>query len=334
MTLALLSDAAARVLLDRVVGSELGPFDVAAELLRQETSARRSCPRHLLINRVCRLAAPVVSLDEELVSDVFDKLEREGDLLLAEGGLVYPTPVRIVALGEGVLRFVCAIPSARLFPNVDGEWSRRGVRRDCRTRQPIEEVADALGGVVLAPEAWAGLDRVPAADEAWLTMLDARLAWDPEQAASLEQDEPLEWAAFVTDKGEPRWRASGPSKLWRARHRWKRWVYAWSAGDSPRSTAFVALQPDEGVRTTFALARTAGTPFQGTLTKKEHGNAVLALAAWLPLAEYRYLSTCAEPVEATARGSSWSLPEARAKSVVATVADRLGLRIEQVQAHE
>ena len=331
MQLTVLTESQARGLLTQALGGNPTPSDAAADLLRQEVTARRRCPRHFLVSRVCRLAAPALALDPELVGDVCEDLERQGDIVLAEGGFVYPTPARIVALGSGTFRFVCALPSARLFATVDGEWIRRGVRRDCRPSGSAEHAAEVLGGIVVTPEAWAGLDRVPAADGNWLRALDARLSWAPEPAGSLEHEEPLEWSGFVLEQDELRWRPSRPAQLWRARHRWKRWVYAWSSGESPSAQPFVTLYPDEGARTVYAVALAAEKPFRASITKTG-GEVTIGISGWLPQAEYRYLSTCAEPVEASGRGSTWTMPASRAEGVVNTLATRLGVRLEQKQA--
>ena len=148
MELTLLTDTQAREALNLVLGGDLEPYNVASDLVRHEVSARRRCPRHFLIGRVCRLAAPAIALDAEMVGDVCEDLERQGDVVLAEGGVVYPAPLRIVALGGDLFRFVCAVPSARLFATVKGEWTRRGARRDCRPLGPIEQVAENLGGIL------------------------------------------------------------------------------------------------------------------------------------------------------------------------------------------
>jgi hypothetical protein len=326
-----LTESQARGFLNQAFGGDPTDSEAAADLLRQEVTARRRCPRHFLVGRVCRLAAPAIALDPELVGDVCEELERQGDVVLAEGGVVYPAPARIVALGSGTFRFVCAVPSARLFATVGGDWTRRGVRRDCRLSGSAEHAAEVLGGIVVTPETWAGLDRVPPADGDWLRALDARLAWAPEPARSLEHEEALEWSGLVVEEEEPRWRASGPAQLWRARHRWKRWVYAWTAGESPSAQSFVTLYPDEGSRTVYAVARAVEKPFRGSITKSG-GDVTVGISGWLPQAEYRYLSTCAEPVETSGRGSTWTMPAARAEGVVNTLAARLGVRLEQRQA--
>lgn len=331
MQLTVLTESQVRGLLSEAFGDNLAASDLAAELLRNEVTARRRSPRHFVVGRVCRLAAPAIALDPELVGEVCEDLERQGDIVLAEGGIVYPAPARIVALGSGSFRFVCAVPSARLFATIDGEWTQGGIRRDCRLSGSAERAAELLDGIVVTPETWAGLDRAPPADPDWLRGLEARLAWAPEPAGSLERDEVLDWSGFVVDQNESQWRATGPAQLWKARHRWKRWVYAWSAGKSPREQSFVTLYPDEGARTLFAVARAAEKPFRGTITKRGD-EASIGISGWLPQAEYRYLSTCAERVESSSRGSTWTMPAARAERVVDTLVIRLGVRLEQGQA--
>ncbi|MBK7074597.1 MAG: hypothetical protein IPH44_20100 [Myxococcales bacterium] len=328
MLISVVSEAQARGLFEQALGGTLAADDAAVELLRQEVTARGRHARHSLIANVCRLAAPAVALDLERVDDLCEDLERQGDLLLGDGGVVYPSPVRIVALGDGVFRFVCAIPSHRLFANVPGDWTRRGVRRDCRLRDPAADVARALGGVALTPETWAGFDRVPPADDDWLRYLDARRAAAPVPAGVLERDEPLDWKGLVIDDAPIRWRSAGPARLWRARHRWKRWVYAWTAVESPSAEAFVELRPDEGARTVFAAARAAGQPVVGSITRT--GDDVsIAISQWLPQAEHRYLSTRAEPIETATRDRAWTVSAARSESVIAKLVERLGVRLEQ-----
>lgn len=324
----ILSEEQAGELASAIVGAGLSPLDTAAELVRHEVSARRQCPGHLVARRVCRLAAPVTALDPEMVQNVCDELEREGDLVLAEGGLLYATPVRIVVLGGGAYRFVCTLPSVRLVASVAGDWSRQRLRRVCKPGRPVEEIATNLRGVVLTPEAWAGLDRVPPADGEWLRGLASRLSWAPEPAGSLESDEPLQWSAFVVVDGEPRWRTSASDGLWRARRRGTRWVYAWAPGGSPVSHPFVSLYPDEGARTVYALAGVAGAPVRAGVSRAQ-GSVSITIPVWLPQAEYRYLSTCGEPVDPAGRGSRWAVPAERANVVLGTLVNRLGLRVEE-----
>lgn len=331
MQVTLLDATQARDMLRQILGGELDSREGISDLIRHEVSARVRGPRHFVIARVCRLTAPVVSLDPKLVGDVCDELELEGDVLLADGGVLHPAPIRIVALGSSDYRFVCAVPSVQLFSAVPAPWVQRRSRRSCRLSQPIEPIASALGAIVVTPEVWAGLDRAPCADAEWVRGLDQRLSWAPEPAGSLERDEVLEWTGYDLSQGEPRWMSQCPASLWRARHRWRRWVYAWAPGGNPSKSPFVSLYPDEGARTTFALARSAGSSLRASVTWTGDSTKI-EVPGWLPLAEYRYLSTCAERVEGEGRRSVWAVPASRRQAVLAVLTARLGLCFDEESA--
>ncbi len=190
--------------------------------------------------------------------------------------------------------------------NNNGQWKLRGARRECRPHQSIEDAAQALGAVCIGPEVWAGLDRVPCADDEWLRELDSRLSWTPEPAASLEHDEPLAWTGLDLSEPEegPCWRVRTPSKLWRARNRWRRWVYAWTAGAPPSSEPFVSLESDEGARTAYALARGLRGGWRSLLRRRPE-SAEFDIPAWLPRAEYRYLSLRGQ--RTAVRNGAWTV---------------------------
>src|SRR5262249_23102610 len=160
-------------------------------------------------------------------------------------------------LGDGSCRFICSIPSRALVSAAPGDWSERGVLRDCRPAKSIAEIARALGGIVLTPAAWAGLDGVPSAHAAFLLWLDERLKAAPELAGSLDREEPLSWTACDTLSGAVRWRGKGQvdgaPQLWRARHRWRGWIHAWTAGGAPSEQDFLRLHPDDGTRAAYAV---------------------------------------------------------------------------------
>lgn len=324
MPIALLDTARAYNLLQELLGGVPDRYEGIADLIRREVSARGCSARHVVVARVCRVAAPAVTLDAAFVEQVCDELEREGDILAGAGGLLHPAPARIVLLDADLVRFVCALPDSHLFAAVPGQWTLRGARRECRPHQSIEDAAQALGAVCIGPEVWAGLDRVPCADDEWLRELDSRLSWTPEPAASLEHDEPLAWTGLdlsEPDEG-PCWRVRTPSKLWRARHRWRRWVYAWTAGAPPSSEPFVSLESDEGARTAYALARGLRGGWRSLLRRRPE-SVEFDIPAWLPRAEYRYLSLRGE--RTAVRSGAWTVPLGRVAEVAQTLATRLGL---------
>jgi hypothetical protein len=323
MEISVLKHPQVRGLFEQALGAPLSTTEAAADLLRQEVTARGRCAKHLLVARVCRLAAPAMLLEPEDVADLCDDLEREGDVVVGEGGIVYPAPSRVISLGDGTHRFVCAIPSVRLRALFEGEWTHRGVRRDCCLRGTAENAARALGGIVLTPEAWAGFDRVPPADGEWIEALDARLAHAPEPLGSLERDEALEWRGLALDPQGPRWMRTESARLWRARHRWAGWFHAWSAGASPSVGPFVKLRADDGARTTYAFGRSSEHPLQARLSTGA-GEATLTLPAWLPLAEYRYLAAIAECAKRDGSSSEWNIPTSIVDEASSALSTRLG----------
>ena len=323
MRLSLLPEAQLGAFLQAALGGATAPERVAAELLRHEVLARGGIARHSLLSRVVRLAAPAMPLEVDAVEAVFDALEREGDVLLADGARVYPAPLVAVTLGHGAYRVVCTLPSAKLINAIPGEWNTDGVRRECRTAMDPGACVLALGGVVVSPETWAGLDRAPIANAGWLSSLNDRLTWSPESAGSLDGDDPLDWSAFVVADDQARWRRGGASQLWRARHRWRRWVHAWTGGESPLNHSFVSLPPDEASRSAFAIARDANVPYVGSL-RTEGQHAILTPSAWFPRAEFRYMSTCAEAVTTDDGKTAWRIPAERVNQVVSVLEGRLG----------
>ena len=85
--------------------------------------------------------------------------------------------------------------------------------------------------------------------------------------------------------------------LWRAPSRilgW--WRFAWTAGDSPSSSPHTRLGRDEACRTQFALEREAESSV-AALVRKGQTEVELEVEAFLPRAEYRYLTTLGKRVE-------------------------------------
>jgi hypothetical protein len=332
MEIALLPNSHADSFLTELVDGDAGSPETIADLLRYEVSSRGHCPRHFATGRVRRLVAPALTLDPDQVDRICDDLERQGDVVSAAGAVLHPVPVRIITLGDGVCRFVCTVPSRLLMESAPGEWLRRGVRRDCRLKQPIESAAAALGGIVLTPEVWAGLDRAPVAEATFIQWLDTRLEAAAEPAGSLEHNEPLQWTPCELLASGARWhhkaQDGGVAKLWRAHHRWRRWIYAWTSGEAPSKQPFLTLHPDDGARAVYALAVANGTFLHASVERRPEG-VVVSIPSWLPLAEYRFLSTCAELAAANAPGSRWIVPLSRFESVRDTLASRLGLLLDE-----
>jgi hypothetical protein len=302
---------------------------VIADLIRGEVSARGACSRATTIRRVRRFVAPAIDLDEALVADVCDQLEREGDIVLGAGGILYASPLRAVDLGDRTLRIASSLPTCRLRERIAGSWTLSGVVRTCRVEDldQLRLAVAAAEGVLITPSDWACLDRVPSADQDWLDSLDRRLRAEPEAPGSLERDEDLGWRGCEVTPSGIRWKAAEPEprkRLWRARNRWGHWHYAWTREGTPSEGPFVSLRPDEGTRSVFALARVLGVPVTATVTR--HGETVtVSLSHWLPVAEYRFLAVSAAESALERDGGRWCVPGERAARVIDVLAERLGL---------
>lgn len=333
--LTLLTDSAAADTLRQALGGDPAKVEGIADLIRGEVSARGACPRAATLRRVRQFAARAAKLDEALVEEVCDCLEREGDIVLAAGGILYATPLRAVDRGDMTLRIASSLPTRWLRERVTGRWAVSGIVRTCRV-EDLDHTRRAIAaarGVVITPADWAGLDRVPCADAQWLESLDRRLRSEPEAPGGLERDEVLAWSGCEVTSSGLRWKTRGPpdtaARLWRARNRWGRWHYAWTQqGGTPSDAPFVCLRPDEGTRAKYALARNLGMPVKGTVVTQDE-RATLSVSYWLPVAEYRYLAVVSSDSVTTRDGSHWTVPADRLSGLIKTLEMRLGILFEE-----
>lgn len=299
-----------------------------AELLRAEITARGTAPRGATLERIRRLVAPIAVIDPELLARTCEALVREGDLVLAAGGVLAATPVRLVRLAGDVARVVSSLPTVDLKVALGVEVERRGLVRKVPWTTAGETAVAALSGVVLSPEEWAGLDRAPLADDTFLLRLDQRLAGSLLSPERRGTDEPLAWRGWTWHESRGAWRSdAAETPLWRAKSTWRGFVSAWTAGASPAAAQCLELAPDDAVRARFALARRQGHP----ITISVHVDADAALVTipgWLPRAEYRWLSLHAEPAgEATP--ASWRVPASVLPRVLDLLRQRLGVLVEE-----
>ncbi|MCB9759434.1 MAG: hypothetical protein H6739_06310 [Alphaproteobacteria bacterium] len=310
-----------------------------ADLLRAEVTARGSCTRAAAVGRLQRALAGLVPEDtlRGRLSDLCRTLEADGDFSVSKGGFLHVSPVRAVVLDQTTHRVVSSLPTRVLGPQLPGSLQVEGT---CRTHHLAPDRTDdltlaleALGGVALTVDAWAGLERGPPADAAWMDNLAQRLQWHAESQGSLERDGALDWATLeFTDEG-PRWRrrSDAPTRLWRARSPNGRWLFAWSASDqTPAGSDFVSLSDDDAARTVFAVARTEERPVQARI--EHHGEERrLFIREWLPRAEYRFLAALGA-CEFIDRETVWSFVATRQEQVVSMLSERLGVGIKTVVA--
>ena len=125
----------------------------------------------------------------------------------------------------------CGMPSSLLrnkFPSADftsEETQRWMVFDDVSGGEFTDQVA-TLGGLILSPARWAGMDRVPVCGPEWLADLASRLELNPCQPDSWDFESMDEWSVYVPDPSvlaqRSRWCRSskgGTGQLWRSRHR-------------------------------------------------------------------------------------------------------------------
>ena len=143
------------------------PDSVAAlsDLLRQEVHARQHAPRAATLSRLARLLAPAVSVDQQRLDEVCDALERESDVVLAPGGVLYATPTRIVML-KHVARIFSSVPTRPLAAVLGREIVAKGPTRTVTSFDGLTDAVASVGGADVSPEVWAGMDRTPPADAA------------------------------------------------------------------------------------------------------------------------------------------------------------------------
>lgn len=300
-------------------------IEALANLVRAEVHARKHAPRAATLARVARLLAPAVAIEEERLDEVCDALEREGDVVLAPGGILYATPTRVVALKK-TARIFSSVPTRALAAVFGREVSAKGATRSVASVDGLAEAVANIGGAMVTPEAWAGFDRTPPADAAFLAKLEQRLEWQALGAGSLEKDGALEWRTWQATPEGMRWRRSNEGRLWWARTRFGGHHRAWTASGSPSTSPFVELSPDDADRARFALSREVAGAL--VLRVVRSGKCVaLEVPAWLPRPEYRWLSLHAEPTPNT-KGLGWEVAADDETMITKLLAERLGLVVE------
>src|SRR5690606_15259629 len=115
-------------------------------------------------------------------------------VMLNPGGILYATPTRVVVIGKSA-RVFSSLPTRALAKALRRDIFAKGASRTITSVDGLTEAVGTVSGVMVSPESWAGLDRSPNADAAFLAKLDQRLEWQALGAGSLEKDGALEWRA-------------------------------------------------------------------------------------------------------------------------------------------
>jgi len=302
-------------------------FESLCDIVRAEVHSRKHAPRAATLLRVARLVAPAIQLDEQRLDEVCDALEREGDVILNPGGILYATPTRVVAIEKGA-RVFSGVPTLALAKALGRDIAAKGASRTITKVDGLTEAVAKVSGVMLLPEAWAGLDRSPIADAAFLERLDQRLEWQALGAGSLERDGALEWRAWQVTPEGARWRRSNEGQLWWTRTRFGGHHRTWTASASPATSPFVILSPDDADRARFALSRKVAAA-SVLCVERSSGRVTLEVPGWLPRPEYRWLSLHATPV-ADSKGKRWEVSVDNADPIAMLLAERLGITVENL----
>lgn len=304
-----------------------GPPDAQealSDLIRAEVHARQHAPRATTLARVARLLAPALAVGEERLDEVCDRLEREGDVVLAPRGVLYATPTRAVPLKK-TARIFSSVPTRALSAVLGREVYAKGATRTVASDDRLAEAVATISGMMVTPEAWAGFDRTPPADAAFLASLRLRLECKElkQGAGSLEKDGALEWRSWQSTPEGMRWRRSNDGCLWWARSRFGGHHRAWTASGAPSTSPFIELSPDDADRARCALAREVTGAFVLRVVRSGQ-RATIALPGWLPRPEYRWLSLQAVPTPET-KGLHWDIAADDEAIVTRLLAERLGL---------
>ncbi|MDP1917105.1 MAG: hypothetical protein Q8L14_12770 [Myxococcales bacterium] len=304
-----------------------GPDSIEAlcDLLRAEIHARQHAPRAATLSRVARLLAPAIAVDEERLDEACDALEREGDVMLNPGGILYATPTRVVAMATSA-RLFSSLPTRALSKELGRDVSAKGASRTLTSIDGLNEAVAKASGVMVSPDAWAGLDRTPNADAAFLDNLEQRLQWQALGAGSLEKDGTLEWRTWQVLAEGGRWRRASEGRLWWAHAPFGGHRRAWTAGGSPATSVFITLSPEDADRARFALSREKASASMLRVERADN-RVTLEVPGWLPRSEYRWLSLHAAPV-AESRGLRWQVSADAEPKITKVLTDRLGLVVE------
>jgi len=325
MTLSHVTREEATGRLGQLYGATLDSVEALSEVLRGEVHARQHGSRAATLSRVARLLAPAFSVDEQRLNDVCDALEREGDIVLAPGGVLYATPTRAVTLKRSA-RIFSSVPTRTLAAALGRQIKVTGFTRTVASVDGLFDAVVTIGGVAVTPETWAGFDRSAPADAEFIARLEQRLEWQALGAGSLERDGALEWRTWQSTPEGMRWRRSVEGRLWWARSRFGGHHRAWTASGSPATSPFVDLSSDDADRARFALSREV--PGASVLRILRSGSRVtFQLPGWLPRAEYRWLSLHAVPLP-DSKGMGWYVDADDQATVTEPLAERLGLVVD------
>ncbi len=126
--------------------------EALCDLVRAEVHARKHAPRAATLSRVARLLAPAIAFDEQRLDEVCDALEREGDVMLNPGGILYATPTRVVAI-EKSARVFSSLPTRALAKARGRDIYGKGTSRTTTSVDGLTEAFARVRAVLFPPPA-------------------------------------------------------------------------------------------------------------------------------------------------------------------------------------
>ena len=306
MKLSLIEKSQLQAIANQYYGEISCDASVLAESIRSELSARMTSSRRALCLRVKETLSPISDVTLERIKEVLEDLESHGDVTKGPNGYVASTPLRLVDLGDYRYRVHGSWPSRSLRSSLPVNELVEGVCRFAVIEEGKQDdlflVVDGLGGLILTPERWAGLDRIFPAGSEWLGNLDLQLSVSPKLHGTYDARIMDSWRAYQPQDEGPqrnRWPANpddSSSKLWRAKDERNQWLYVWTDGGSPTDSNCLRLFSDQASRTIFSLDAEASNSVMVNIVE-DGVLTVLLFDCFLPHAEYRYLITMAEKLE-------------------------------------
>lgn len=317
-----------------VWGGELSDADAIAGALRSELWARRVTSRRGLCDRIIQMFAPIEQLSLDSVKQVLEDLERTGDATPGPRGMVAAAPLRAVDVGGHRYLLFGSIPDStlrELLPNLEVVIGlRRWTDVPPTTADVFPELVAGGGGIVVSAERWSSIHRALTADGAWIEELNERLSNDAHQPSVAPDQCAGEWQHYAPDADRPmqrkRWRQGGGenAQLWRVRTIWAKWAYAWTSGGSPEDRPSHHLWSDDAHRAAFALDRTTGHSLRFS-ARADGEYRVLRVDAMLPQAEYRYLVTMGDRLDADDGSPSYRIRSSAWPAVEKVLEQQLGV---------
>ena len=334
MSVMIAAPGSLKPLIERAFGEWSTVAEVTAEAIRTELQARGVANRRSLCLRVSDLLKPVVDAPIEEVRQRLESLEKAGDVTAGGGGFVAAAPLRAVEIGGGDFRVFGTVPSrwledrlgTRLRPESRGRTATVSMEGEFRA------AFGGIGGLVLTPERWAGLDKKLPAGSAWLAEISADLENAGSEGGMALSVPDAEWRAYVPEEsGESagsRWKKAEiaeRSRLWRtAGEVPSSYIYMWTSGGPPLGVRSLHLSGDDSLRTQFSMDMAAGCR-RVFPVRREGERAIVEIAAWIPAAEYRYLAVTGVALISDDRSRRFAFSTTVWPQVATILRERLGI---------